>query len=63
MLQPLGPPQRIDLVQYQELGDDRIYTYAARYENRTLIVQLGLDGTETSEFQIRQAPASPAPPM
>lgn len=41
LLQPLGPPERLELLERRELGDDRVYTYAVLYGTRTLRVQVG----------------------
>jgi CubicO group peptidase (beta-lactamase class C family) len=41
LLRPLGTPQRLDLLDRRELGDDRFYTYAVLYGTRTLRVQVG----------------------
>jgi CubicO group peptidase (beta-lactamase class C family) len=42
LLRPLGAPQRIDLLDRRELGDDRSFTYAVVYGTRTLRVQVAL---------------------
>jgi CubicO group peptidase (beta-lactamase class C family) len=42
VLRPLGAPQRLDLLDRRELGDERVYTYAIAYGARTLRVQIGL---------------------
>jgi hypothetical protein len=34
-------PQRLDLLQRRELGDDRVYTYAATYGGRKFVVEVG----------------------
>jgi len=41
LLHPLGTPQRLELLDRRELGDDRFYTYAVRYGTRTVRVQVG----------------------
>jgi len=53
LLHPLGVPQRLELVERRELGDDRSFTYAVVYGNRTLRVQMALapDG-RVSEFDM-----------
>ena len=42
LLGPLGVPQRIDLLQRKEMGDDRAYRYAAIYGEQTYFVSVGL---------------------
>jgi len=42
LLRPLGPLQRLDLLDRRELGDDRVFTYSAVHREATLIVRLGL---------------------
>jgi hypothetical protein len=42
LLGPLGAPQRIDLLQRKEMGDDRAYRYAAIYGEQTYFVSVGL---------------------
>ena len=39
----MGEPQRLDLMERRELGDDRVYRYAVAYDGgRTLRVRLGV---------------------
>jgi CubicO group peptidase (beta-lactamase class C family) len=42
LLRPLETPQRLNLLDRRELGDDRVYTYAVVYAARTLRVQIAL---------------------
>jgi CubicO group peptidase (beta-lactamase class C family) len=54
LLGPLGTPTRLELLDRRELGDDRVYQYAARYGERTYRVRLALapDG-KISEFGVQ----------
>ena len=53
LLRPLGAPQRLELVERRELGDDRSFTYTVVYGGRTLRVQMALapDG-RVSDFDM-----------
>lgn len=42
LLRPLGAPQRLDLLDRRDLGDDRAFTYAAVYDGRAVRVQIAL---------------------
>jgi CubicO group peptidase (beta-lactamase class C family) len=43
LLQGLGEPRRVELLERQELGDDRVYRYTVAYEGgRTFRVRLGV---------------------
>lgn len=43
LLQGLGEPRRVDLLERRELGDDRVYRYEVAYDGgRTFRVQLGI---------------------
>ena len=42
LLRGLGEPQRVDLVERRELGDDRVYRYEVAYEGRTFRVRIGV---------------------
>jgi CubicO group peptidase (beta-lactamase class C family) len=42
LLRPSGMLQRLDLLERRELGDDRVYTYAAVLGTRTFLVKLSL---------------------
>jgi hypothetical protein len=42
LLKPLGPLERVDLLQRRELGDDQVYLYDAVYATRTLRVDFAL---------------------
>jgi len=42
LLQPLGAPQRLELLDRRDLGDDRAFTYAAVYGTQTVRVQVAL---------------------
>ncbi len=54
LLRPLGSPQRLDLLDRRELGDDRVFTYAAGCRERTLVVRLGLTSdNRISVFEIQ----------
>ncbi len=54
LLRPLGAPQKIELLERRELGDDRIYLYQATFGDRTFVVQLGLaPGDKISQFSVR----------
>ncbi|MGQ0642535.1 MAG: serine hydrolase domain-containing protein [Gemmatimonadaceae bacterium] len=54
LLQPLGTPQRLDLLERKELGDDRVYQYEVAFATRTLILQIGLaPGNRVSQFSMR----------
>ena len=54
LLRPLGAPQRLNLLDRRELGDDRSYTYAVVYGTRTLRVQIALaPGERVSAFDIQ----------
>ena len=54
LLRPLGTPQRLDLLEHRELGDDRVYRYAATYGERTFLVRVGLaPDDKVSLFSVR----------
>lgn len=54
MLRPLGPPQRLELLERRALGDDRIYLYQATFGERTFVVELGLAPDDRiSQFSVR----------
>ncbi len=54
LLRPLGAPQKLELLERRELGDDRIYLYHATFASRTFVVQLGLaPGDKISQFSVR----------
>ncbi len=54
LLRPLGSPQKLELLERRELGDDRIYLYQATFGDRTFVVQLGLaPGDKISQFSVR----------
>lgn len=54
LLKPLGEPQRFDLFERTELGDDRIYQYEVTYPTRTLVLRIGLaPGDKVSQFALR----------
>ena len=53
LLHPLGAPQRLDLLDHRELGDDRSFTYAVIYGTRTLRVQVALAPDDrVSDFDV-----------
>lgn len=54
LLHPMGAPQKLELLERSELGDDRIYLYQAAFGQRTFVVQLGLaPGDKISQFSMR----------
>lgn len=55
LLGPLGSPERLDLLERVDLGDDRISSYVAVYPQKSLLVDLGLapDG-RISTFYVRR---------
>jgi hypothetical protein len=56
VLRELGPPQTLELLERQELGDDRIYLYQATFGIRTFIVQFGLaPDNRISLFSVRNS--------
>ncbi len=56
LLHPLGAPQRIDLLERRDSGDDQLYTYSVAFGEHTLIVQFGLSSdNRVSQFDIRAA--------
>jgi hypothetical protein len=53
-LKPLGEPQRLDLFERTELGDDRVYQYEVVYPSRTLVLRIALaPGDKVSQFGLR----------
>ena len=53
LLRPLGPLQRLELIERRELGDDRVFTYDAVYRDRTMRVRFALaPGDRVSVFAI-----------
>lgn len=53
LLGPLGPPQGLDLLARNEMGDDRVYLYAARYGEQTYLVSVGLaPNDKVSRFSV-----------
>jgi CubicO group peptidase (beta-lactamase class C family) len=54
LLRPLGAPQRLELLERVELGDDRMYLYQAVFGERTFVVRLGLAPSDkVSAFSVR----------
>ena len=53
LLGPLGVPQRLDLLERKEMGDDRVYRYAAVYGDQTLFVSASLaPNDKVSDFSV-----------
>jgi hypothetical protein len=42
LLQGLGQPQRLDLVDRDQLGDDRVFVYDVRFGSKTFRVKMGI---------------------
>jgi CubicO group peptidase (beta-lactamase class C family) len=55
LLEPLGDPERLDLIEYRERGDDRFFRYRAVFKKQTVEVRLTLaPNDKVSGFELRQ---------
>jgi CubicO group peptidase (beta-lactamase class C family) len=55
LLGPLGDPDRLDLIEYRERGDDRFFRYRAAYGPKVVEVWLGLvPDDKVSAFSLRE---------